>query len=108
MADKYAKWIESRFANIDEGDDLQANAPRAYMAVAAAVNAMRDHYENEVKRAEKSGRTSSECVCDACQAMAGIEAALFGDYVIVDEVHQITTSPEAEKWVKDLARRSRG
>ena len=108
MTDKFKRWIDGRFANIDEGDDLQANAPRAYMAVAAAVNAMRDHYEDEVKRAEKSGRTSSECVCDACKAMAGIESALFGDCVIVDEAHQMMASPEAKKWANDLARMSRG
>ena len=108
MADKFKRWIDGRFANIDEGDDLQANAPRAYMAVAAAVNAMRDHYEDEVKRAEKSGRTSSECVCDACRAMAGIESALFGSYVVIDEAHQMMASPEAEKWINDLARLSRG
>ena len=55
---------------------------------------MREHYEAQVARAEKFGRTESECVCEICRAMAGIDAALFPKPIIVDEVYQIARSPE--------------
>jgi len=107
MADKYEKWIAGRLANVDEDDDLREHGPRAYRALAAAIVPMREHYEAQVARAEKCGRTEYECVCEICRAMAGIDAVLF-PMMVVDEVHQMTRSPEAEQWLEDLARRARG
>lgn len=107
MSDKYDLWIAGRLAHIDKDDDLHEHAPRAYRALSAAIAPMREHYEAQVARAEKFGRTESECVCEICRAMAGIDAALFPKPIIVDEAHQIARSPESEQWFKDLMRQAR-
>ena len=108
MPDKYDLWIAGRLASIDEGDDLHEHAPRAYRALSAAIAPMREHYNAQIARAEKFGRTESECVCEICQAMAGIDAVLFPKtMMVVDEAHQIARSPESEQWFKDLMRQAR-
>ena len=68
---------------------------------------MREHYEAQVARAEKFGRTESECVCEICRAMAGIDAALFPKPIIVDEVYRTTRSSDDEKWLKNRIREAR-
>lgn len=50
--------------------------PAMAAALTAAMDALSEHWQYQVRRESKFGRKGSSCVCDVCDAMRAIETAL--------------------------------